>query len=500
VDEAAFESFRSRHRKTVQGRIRARLGPTPDADDLEQEVWLRVWAHPPDPTAGDPSIRAWLRRVADNVVSDSWRRLGAPPVTRGELEWLFENTKARGLPSSVAIVAGLHLLLGVPLEQIAEDFSEMPLRELGSMLAEKCEHVTLEGLLEDLATERGEERLEDHWVAGSKAESRAESLKRWLVSAGLRIDGIRWSPTPARSQRDAVPLPGDLPAPAAGGPRIPPEVAEEGARMVLSLTQEPAETILHILNKPLELKPDEIRKEFEDKPLEAVLEWAVQELELRFPSVDWADCGKPLRQALEDRGIGQQRLPLEGKPTIEHRVDNVHRRFMSRVHDQEEDFLRTVLCQTPHKALTFFFMEILKHQAEELRPRSNDPLGDLAEESRLRYVEKTELAEGRVNGCFAVLAGNLERPPWKLLPSAERRDACEKRRASTIGRTVLNDYYAGNPREQDLCQWHGEIRKKVTRHLQGQGRGLVYAYCCGYLFGPDTKRAKRVGRQRGSAI
>lgn len=62
-DEAAFEILFRRHYGRVYGIVH-RLAPD-DADDLAQEVFLRLYRRPP--RAGESNLAAWLHRVAVNV-------------------------------------------------------------------------------------------------------------------------------------------------------------------------------------------------------------------------------------------------------------------------------------------------------------------------------------------------------------------------------------------------------------------------------------------------
>ena len=62
-DEAAFEALFRRHYGQVYGIVH-RLAPD-EADDLAQDVFLRLYRRPP--RAGDSNLAAWLHRVAVNV-------------------------------------------------------------------------------------------------------------------------------------------------------------------------------------------------------------------------------------------------------------------------------------------------------------------------------------------------------------------------------------------------------------------------------------------------
>jgi len=93
-DEAAFEALFRRHYGRVCGIVH-RLAPD-QADDLAQEVFLRLYRYPP--RGRESNVSAWLNRVAVNVGYNALRRMrrqarGAD-AERGavEAEWLAERS------------------------------------------------------------------------------------------------------------------------------------------------------------------------------------------------------------------------------------------------------------------------------------------------------------------------------------------------------------------------------------------------------------------------
>lgn len=64
-----------RHQAMVWRFLRL-LGAEPGlADELAQEAFVRLWQHPPE-DRGEAALAAWLRRTAQNLLSNSRRRRG----------------------------------------------------------------------------------------------------------------------------------------------------------------------------------------------------------------------------------------------------------------------------------------------------------------------------------------------------------------------------------------------------------------------------------------
>ena len=83
-DEAAFRQIYRAYRPRLYTFL-CRLSGRPDvAEDLLQEIWLRLATRPPEPRAG-LTLAPWLFRVARNVFVSHLRNRGRDPGRTGEL-------------------------------------------------------------------------------------------------------------------------------------------------------------------------------------------------------------------------------------------------------------------------------------------------------------------------------------------------------------------------------------------------------------------------------
>jgi RNA polymerase sigma-70 factor (ECF subfamily) len=74
-DHAAFTAIIERHAKLVHGYLRARLTRLADAEDLGQEVFLRVYTAKAVPREGEGvAMRPWLIGIARNVLREHARK------------------------------------------------------------------------------------------------------------------------------------------------------------------------------------------------------------------------------------------------------------------------------------------------------------------------------------------------------------------------------------------------------------------------------------------
>jgi RNA polymerase sigma-70 factor (ECF subfamily) len=60
--------------------VRVRVGDTAIAEDLTAEAFSRAWRAWPPRAAGELALRAWLFRIARNLVVDHYRQDGRKPV------------------------------------------------------------------------------------------------------------------------------------------------------------------------------------------------------------------------------------------------------------------------------------------------------------------------------------------------------------------------------------------------------------------------------------
>lgn len=97
------------------------------AEDLTQEVFLRLWQSPPEENIRNP--RAWLFRVAHNLALDALRRPGAEELPEQLPAGGFAEDVHRrldleaalaSLPSRDREIVTLHLNVGLRFREIAE--------------------------------------------------------------------------------------------------------------------------------------------------------------------------------------------------------------------------------------------------------------------------------------------------------------------------------------------------------------------------------------------
>jgi RNA polymerase sigma-70 factor, ECF subfamily len=74
ADEAKLAEIASAHRSSLLNYLAAlNGGDRHKAEDLFQEVMIRLWNHPDVVASGSGAVRNWLFAVARNVAIDAWR-------------------------------------------------------------------------------------------------------------------------------------------------------------------------------------------------------------------------------------------------------------------------------------------------------------------------------------------------------------------------------------------------------------------------------------------
>jgi RNA polymerase sigma-70 factor (ECF subfamily) len=73
LTDQAFTEFYSLTSRALRNYAARVLGSISEADDVVQESYLRIMRHPP-PTTDHGELRAYLFRVASNLMTDRWRR------------------------------------------------------------------------------------------------------------------------------------------------------------------------------------------------------------------------------------------------------------------------------------------------------------------------------------------------------------------------------------------------------------------------------------------
>jgi RNA polymerase sigma-70 factor (ECF subfamily) len=72
-DTAAFRSLVASHLAAVTAIARGMLGDAAEAEDLAQEVFLRLWRSAATLELGPAGLKPWLRRVVSNLAIDRLR-------------------------------------------------------------------------------------------------------------------------------------------------------------------------------------------------------------------------------------------------------------------------------------------------------------------------------------------------------------------------------------------------------------------------------------------
>lgn len=79
-DEAACRHLIDRHLARMLALARRMLGNRADAEEVAQEVFLRVWTHAERWEPGRAQFGTWLHRVATNLCLDRLRRHGTEDI------------------------------------------------------------------------------------------------------------------------------------------------------------------------------------------------------------------------------------------------------------------------------------------------------------------------------------------------------------------------------------------------------------------------------------
>jgi RNA polymerase sigma-70 factor (ECF subfamily) len=147
-DEAAWEDLVRLHTRQVYGLCFRFTGRGAQAQDLTQEVFLRVFRTLRTFRAAEGSFAAWLARVTRNLLIDHYRRNRQERVTDSIEDQLpmLEEAGASGLPRPDRALAGREAseVLQATLQRLSpelreavilRDLQEMEYREIAGVLA-----------------------------------------------------------------------------------------------------------------------------------------------------------------------------------------------------------------------------------------------------------------------------------------------------------------------------------------------------------------------------
>jgi RNA polymerase sigma-70 factor, ECF subfamily len=111
-----FRVLMDRHLAAVRGRIRGMTRCTSDADDIMQEVQLKIWRHLVS-YRSEASFRTWMTRVAINEALQFYRKANRLPLVHDHTE-LAELTSPSESPLEACLRAELTKRLKAAVERL----------------------------------------------------------------------------------------------------------------------------------------------------------------------------------------------------------------------------------------------------------------------------------------------------------------------------------------------------------------------------------------------
>ena len=146
-DERAFEALVERHQFRIVGTVAKMLGGESDAEDIAQQVFIRVWQSAPryNPSA---KFTTWLLTITRNLVFNEMRRrqrarlVPLDPVDADRAPVGHADASARSAPEEIADAelqaAITRAIASLPETQrmavVLRRFEEMPYEEIARVL------------------------------------------------------------------------------------------------------------------------------------------------------------------------------------------------------------------------------------------------------------------------------------------------------------------------------------------------------------------------------
>jgi len=124
-DRAAFATLLERHVHRVHHFVLRSTNAPADADDVVQEVFLRVWNSAASFAADKANFSTWLTRIARNLCIDSYRRNNARPSGHSVAD---SQDQIEALPTNTT-PAGAELQHQRELHALREAISKLPERQ-----------------------------------------------------------------------------------------------------------------------------------------------------------------------------------------------------------------------------------------------------------------------------------------------------------------------------------------------------------------------------------
>jgi RNA polymerase sigma-70 factor, ECF subfamily len=173
-DMTAFEQLVERHQRLVVGTVARMLGTNSDAEDIAQQVFVRVWKNLKryEPRA---KFTTWLLKITRNLVFNELRRRSRHPAVPLQSE---TDEEERPLKDENAVAPDATLLQDELQQAVDAAIAELPETQRMAVILRRYEELSYEEIAEAL----------DQSVSAVKSllfRARTElrqSLKRYLTS------------------------------------------------------------------------------------------------------------------------------------------------------------------------------------------------------------------------------------------------------------------------------------------------------------------------------
>jgi RNA polymerase sigma-70 factor, ECF subfamily len=145
-DDAAWEELVRQHTRRVYGLCYRFTGSDAEAQDLTQEVFLRIFRSLRSFRSSEGSFVTWLARLTRNLLIDHYRRTRQERVTDSieeQLPMLEENVAASARPDGLVVGREASEILQAALQKLSpelretvilRDLQEMEYREIAQVL------------------------------------------------------------------------------------------------------------------------------------------------------------------------------------------------------------------------------------------------------------------------------------------------------------------------------------------------------------------------------
>ena len=136
-DEAAWETLVRNHTRRVFGFCYRFTGKESEAQDLTQEVFLRVFRSLKSYRSGEGAFATWLARLSRNLLIDHYRRTKQERATESieeQLPMIEERAATSARPEGMLAGREASEVLGAALQKLSPDLREaVILRDLQEM-------------------------------------------------------------------------------------------------------------------------------------------------------------------------------------------------------------------------------------------------------------------------------------------------------------------------------------------------------------------------------